>query len=493
MNHRLSPFDALLLGSLILLIVLLAGPVLTIPLHIPINYNEGWNAGFDTRAVFFGRGPLYPGRDSFVFNNYPPLGFFIVGGAGRFLFGDMIVAGRVIALMALLASAALVGICVRNSGASRRSAGAAALLLLLFSATFYRGYVAMDDPQWLAHAMMVGGLAVLLPRQGVDLLRAGRLPWLRIALACVLMVAGGFIKHNLVALPVATTFWLLWLRPRAALIWITCAMGAVALGLVTLQIAFGHAAFVDIFQHRRVFRVHLLTHAISRLAPLLPAGLVLCLALRRRTAGDGAVLVALFAAIALVTGTLQRMGEGVYYNSHFETMIAVCLGVGLVLDAVTRTPLQWRQRQIGPSALFLVAILPILGALPWHLPIAWDTVANRHAREKAWQPMIARLAAAHGLVGCHLLSVCYWAGKPFTVDLFNLTQSALAGGSIDRFQATVARRDFVLFEDDPNSFLHSDAIRKLGYDPVMAGFRRDYVVVATGPDGVTLLAPRGRR
>jgi hypothetical protein len=30
---------------------LLVGLVLTAPLHIPLNYNEAWNAGVDTRAV----------------------------------------------------------------------------------------------------------------------------------------------------------------------------------------------------------------------------------------------------------------------------------------------------------------------------------------------------------------------------------------------------------------------------------------------------------
>lgn len=468
-------FDLLLLCGAILLAVLLLGPVLTIPLRIPINYNEGWNAGFDARAVGLGSGPLYPGPDSFVFDNYPPLGFLIVGTVGRFLFADMIVAGRVIALLSLLASAGLVFVCARAMGAAIRPALAAALLLLLVTATFYRGYVAMDDPQWLAHATMLGGLATLLAAT-----RNAVLPWRRIVLAALLMVAGGFIKHNLVALPVATTLWLLWTRPRPGALFVAASVLAIGLGLALLHWRYGPAAFADIFHHRRIFRVHLLTHAISRLAPLLPAALVFCLTLRRRTEGAYTGLVALFAAIALVTGTLQRMGEGVYYNAHFEAMIAVCLGFGLALQHAGE-----RRR----AALLLFALAPVLGAMPWHLPIAWTTVVDREARQEAWRPVIAALAAAPGSVGCEMSSLCHWAGKPFTVDLFNLTQSVLAGGPLEPFRTAVAQRDFALFQDDPTAFLHSDAVRRLGRDPIMASFTGAYGIVGKGPDGTVLLAP----
>jgi len=470
------------------LVFLLAGPVLTIPLHIPINYNEGWNAGFDTRAVTPGAGPLYPGPDSFVFDNYPPLGFFIVGMAGRML-GDMIEAGRIVALAALLGSAGLVGLCVRLLGGSPRAAVACCLLLLLFACDYYRGYVAMDDPQWLAHCLMLGGLALLL-RGGVARLRAGDVSAWQVVSAASLMVAGGFVKHNLVAMPLSVTLWLFWLDRRAGLVWMIAACATVAAGLGAMDAAFGPVAFDDILHHRRIFRVHLLTHAIGRLAPLLPMAAVVALTLRRRLAGDGAVLATLFCGIALVTGVVQRMGEGVYYNAHFETLIALCLGFGLVLTASSEPPPALRSLRpwhLGPASLCAIAMLPLLGATPWHLPIAWHDIADRRAREAAWQPVIARLAATDGKVGCLMLSLCAWAGKPFTVDLFNLTQSVMAGGPLDDFRAVTASGGWAMFEDDPGSFLHNDAVRKLGRDPVMLGFAGKYSPVLDAPGGAILL------
>ena len=488
MGQRLKSFNRLLLAGLVLLTLLLLGPVLTIPLHVPTNYNEGWNAGFDTRAVLPGAGPLYPGADSFVFNNYPPLGFFIVGAAGRFVFGDMIVAGRFLALAALLATAALTGLCVRQLGGRIRAAAAAALLLLLFVCTFYRGYVAMDDPQWLAHALMLGSLALLL-RGGLDRNRAKGLPIWQIVTASLLMVAGGFVKHNLVALPAAVTLWLAWLDVRAASAWLMAAAVGLGLGLGATDALFGHVAFVDVLQHHRIFRLHLATHAIRGLAPLLPMAAIVAALLRRRSFGDGAVLAALFGSMALIVGIVQRMGEGVNYNAHFETIIALCLGFGLVLTPVCDCVARWRGRPLGPASLCIIAALPVIGAMPWHLPLAWREVAGRAAREASWQPMIARLAASKGPVGCEMQSICYWARKPFSVDVFNLTQNMVSGGPIAPFRTVVARRGFALFAYDPSSAMHRDAVRKLGYDPVVSAFAGIYAPATTGPKGMVLLSP----
>ena len=489
MNKLPTPFDWLLVVASVWLGWLLLGPVLTIPLQIPNNYNEGWNAVWDTRALTAAAGPLYPGPDTFVFDNYPPLGFLVVGAAGRLLFGDMIVAGRVVALLSLLGASALVGLCVRQLGGTVRAGIAAGLLLALFMCDYYRTYVAMDDPQWLAHAAMLGGLALLLRSDAVNRLRSGGVPGWQVASACLLMVAGGFVKHNLVSLPVATTLWLAWMNRRAALVWVLAACAGLALGMVAMDAAFGPAAFTDILHHRRVFRASLVLLSFERLAPMLGLGAIVAVLLRRRVLGDGTVLVALFAGVALVTGMMQRMGEGVYYNAHFETLIALCIGFGLVLTTAFRKPVWLLWRPFAPPELLFVAALPLVGALPWHLPIAWHAIVDRKAEEAAWRPMIDRLAAAKGPIGCHLMSLCYWAGHPSRVDLFNLTQSVLAGGSLAGFQAFVGQRGFALFEDDPASFLHRDAVREVGSDPVMHAFAGLYAPVMAGPDGTVLLAP----
>ena len=490
------PFDIFLLAAACVLGFFLLGPVLIIPLHIPINYNEGWNALFDTRAVVPGAGPLYPPADSFVFNNYPPLGFYLVGALGRFVFGgDMILAGRVQALVSLLGAAVVTGISVRFLGGTARAGIAAALFLLLHMVIYFRTYVAMDDPQWLAQAIMLSGLAVLLRKNGLSRLAEGEVPVAGIAGAALLMVAGGFVKHNLIGLPLAVTLWLAVYNRRAAAVWVLAAGLGLGLGAGVTAMLFGQVAFADILHHRRVFRAHLWAHGFQHIAPMLPMAATAALLLRREwptsspTSRAAIVFLCQFAVIAGVTGILQRLGEGVYYNAQFETLVAICLAFGLALTPVLAAPVMVYGRKAGPVALAMFAALPLIGAWPWHLLPAWDDIADRFAREAAWQPVIAHVAGAPGPAGCIIMSVCWWAGKPSEVDVFNLTQSVLAGGKLDRFQAAVARRHFAIFEDDPASFTHLDAVRKLGHDPIMEAFVGHYRRVATGPDGIALLAP----
>ena len=488
--------DIVLMVGLVLLGFQLLGPVLTIPLHVPLNYNEGWNAIFDTRAVSSGHGPLYPPAGTFVFNNYPPLGFYLVGALGRFVFGDMIVAGRVVALLSLLGSAAMVALCLRYLGAGRRAGLVSAVLLLLFVNSYFKKYVAVDDPQWLAHAFMLGGLTVLLGSGGVRARIGHRPSAARLVVGALLMVSGGFVKHNLVALPISVTLWLLWLDRRAASVWLATALLAMSAGIGAIAVSFGDNAFADILHHQRVFRVGLANHALTGLAPLMPMAIVmvamLWLGWRHSSAEKraGLLLVALFGGIAVPTGIVQRMGEGVYYNAHFETLIAVCLGFGLALSSVCIRPLTWRNRQAGPAALSVFVAMPLICAWPWHLPRAWRDIDSRNVQAAAWQPVIDRIAATEGPVGCLMISLCWWAGKPSEIDMFNLTESIVVGGPVAALRADVLQKRFALLQDFPKSFTHMDAVRQLGYDPVMTLFAKTYAPVAYGPDGAVLLAPK---
>ena len=487
MRRNTDRFDSLLLFGALLIIFYLSGPLLTIPLHIPLSYNEGWNAYFDQRAVDVGAGPLYPAADGLVFNNYPPLSFYLVGALGRYVFGDMIVAGRLVAIVSLLLSSALLGQCVRLLDGSLRGSLVASALLLLFSGTFFHDYVAMDDPQWMAHALMLGGLAVLL--RGYS---TGRYPVARVAAAALLVAAGGFVKHNLVGLPLAVTIWLALMRPRAAAVWLAAAIGWVGMGLSVTAILYGHAAFTDILAHPRVFRITRLNKAVERLIPLLPMMLIAGLVCRRRLDDDPPMrFAALFVAISLVTGIVQRFGEGIYYNAHFETMLALCLMTGLAVSRAFTRELRFRGRVIAPAALVGFAAVPILVMMPWQLQRALTDLGDRAARARSWQPTIARIAASPGIAGCESLSLCFWAGKPFAVDLFNLDQSILTGGSIARFDGLARTHAFTVFEYSGDSFDVTDAVGAPGHDPLLLDLLgHGYASVAAGPDGAVLLAPR---
>ena len=478
----------LLLCGAVLITLLLLEPLLRLPLHVPLNYNEGWNAYFDSRAAGLDAGALYP-SDGLVFNNYPPLSFYLVGALGRYVVGDMIVAGRIVATASLLASAALVGLCVRRLGGTTRASLAASGLLLLFSATFFREYVAMDDPQWLAHALMLGGLAVLLRHQ-----TEGRFPTGRLVAAALLVAAGGFVKHSLVGLPLAATLWLALVRPRAAAMWLAAALGWVAAGLLATALLHGPEAFASVLGHRRVFQAGRLARALGGLAPFLPMLGVAVLAWRRRrrSADPPMLFAALFVAISLATGIVQRLGEGVNFNAHFEALAALCLATGLAVSRAGAAGPATRGRAPGPAALAVLAAIPALALAPWALARSWDQAAGSLARARSWEPMVARIRAAPGLAGCEMPSLCFWAGKPFAVDQFNLKQSVATGQSITHFDTLARTQAFGTFEYGHDAYLRATTPGPHARDPLLVDLlARGYAVVVTGPDGAVLLGPPG--
>ena len=208
-----------MMGALIALLT--AIHLVQIPLRIPLNYNEGWMALLSDRAV--GGGVLYPAPGLFVVDNYPPLSFYVIGAVGRLL-GDNVAAGRCVALAALAAVTCEVLWSARRLDAGKGAAALGALLFALSNLTWFHAYVAMADPQWLGQAVTLAGLPLLL--QAGD----GRLRLGPVIASAVLMTAGGFIKHNLIALPLATALWLAVEDRRAFLAWSATAVVALGAG-----------------------------------------------------------------------------------------------------------------------------------------------------------------------------------------------------------------------------------------------------------------------
>ena len=114
------------------------------------------------------------------------------------LTGDNIVAGRVLSFLATLGVGAMIYACLRGMKTGPQHSLFAALLfvsgLLVFT-----DYVGMDDPQLLAHTVALSGLVLFLARPATFAI---------VTASALLMTAALFIKHNLIALPVAVTIWL---------------------------------------------------------------------------------------------------------------------------------------------------------------------------------------------------------------------------------------------------------------------------------------------
>ncbi|OUJ14537.1 hypothetical protein [Acetobacter sp. DsW_063] len=440
-----SLFVMLLLGVALSIIVMIGGAVLALPTHIPINYNEGWNAYAALRAVGLGGGPLYPAPGGLIFNNYPPLSFLIVGELGRFN-GDMIVAGRIVALVALFISAFLASVISRRCGATPRGALCAALLPLLYVAAFSHDYVAMDDPQWLGIALMLGGVTIFL----------GHARNWRLIAAAALMVTAGLVKHNLIAWPLAITMQLgvdafgsstddgrRSARTRLS-IWLASASAFVLFAVGVCVAAYGPEFLIALLRHPRVVDPSLALRGMRRTSEILTLALVATTLARRATPLRHRTFAVSAAIFAVASALLQRCGEGVALNAWFEALVALSILTGVALSPPA-TPSGDARRERSAVVLLLLAIAPFLIGAPVLLPRGVAAIASVGRSSSEWNTFIAKIHDEPGDVACHMNALCYWAGKSNQIDVFNYAEYVRRGGSDAAFRQLLASGRLAMF------------------------------------------------
>lgn len=452
-------------GGLILLLA--ASRIWLVPADFSNDPNEGWNAFQSLHAIGIG-GSLYPHPGSLTGNNYPPLSFYLIGALSR-LFGDPIVIGRVIAGLAVLAVAAEVRAAVIRLTGDRSAGMLGAFFLLGFATTLFRSYLLLDDPQWLAHAVMTAGFVLLIPRDA----DAEPAPGAVIA-AALLMVAGGLIKHNLLALPLAVTLWLALHHRRACGLWIGAGIAAVAVASLAIFALHGSAAFADLLTPRRQVWSRMAVKSLPTVAAFLP-GLALAARLwTLRRADTRLDLILPAPVIALVLGLYERSGLGVDRNAHFETLIALAIAVGAMLGRDDRVSGRWL------AGIAFVALVPI-GAVA-----SFREVRSRVGNEEDWNAMVAHIRAIPGPVACEEPGLCLAAGKGFEIDFF-LYGEAMAtghGGALLR-QAIAAHRFAAIEREEPSPPSRHEPANPI-WTPIDAAFTPAF----TGDDGRSLLVPR---
>src|SRR5271168_1468851 len=232
-------------------VLLAIGNLLSLGFMFEINYNEGWNVYNADRLI---HGELVYDDNYWRINNYPVGSFLIISGA-NVLIHNLLQSGRLVALVSFVAIGVFAAIAVRRFGGGRTDAVFGASCAMGFCYLMAPAWIMADDPQTLGEAVMLGALVSYVAR------RPGRLSLLRTAF---LVVLGGFIKHNLVAIPIAITFDLAFRVPRRLPFWLVSCAGFVAGFLGLTQIVAG-GDFIDHLMSPRLFgwygaRYHLMKY-----------------------------------------------------------------------------------------------------------------------------------------------------------------------------------------------------------------------------------------
>lgn len=401
---------AAVLLLLLTALALFAWPAYRAPLAVTIDPNEGWNA-FLADAAMGQRMPLYPPATQLVTNNYPPLSFYAVGLFGK-LVGDNVLAGRLLSLGAVLGIALALAWMVLLLGGNRTGAVVGAFWFVGTMSRFFSGYVGMDDPQLLAQAVMALACGVFLCAARN---RNGALG----ILAVLGMVAAGFFKHNIIAMPVAAMLWLAFCDRRQFWKCTGWALAAIAAGFALCRGIYGPSFFFNFFTPRS----YSWSEAVSALADVrfVAVGLLAWAGLGwLGDKGRNAWFCHLLAGLGLLVFFLEKSGSGVDVNAEFDLVIALSIAVGMALSRLAggaRTVavlLLWAGWVVTPKLeIYRLVFDPSFRA----------SVA---ACEKSTAAVIAEARATKGDVLCDPL-VCYRAGKPFIVDEFNAEERIRAG------------------------------------------------------------------
>jgi hypothetical protein len=477
----LSAFAILLLAGAILLVL----PNLTaVPFVFERNYNEGWNV-YNTQRFF--SGAVVYDDNLWRVNNYPPVSFLVVGILDRIV-GDLLLSGRLVALLSFAAVGALAAIATARLGANRTAALFAGACALGFCYLAAPDWVAVDDPQTLAEAIMLAGFVVYL---------AGPAGRARLLATAVLVVLAGFTKHNLVAIPTAITLDLA-IRCRGRLpFWLAaCAgLGVIFWGLTVLGA--GGSFLAHVLQPRAFawgsVELHLLRFLTIFAAPIL---LILWFSARLFTR-DRPVL-AVYGIAALVGGALLSGFEGASYNMLQDAAVFLAIAAGLLVHRLCRSCPAGTGSRALLALVPLVISLPIMARVPHALGEAYHLDRMLEADRDAQQSFLADAAyvsGRHGAAICESLLLCYRAGQPFGLDPFNARQNILAGRLDQRpLIARVAAHEFAVVQlradicDGPAvagcSILHDPPKILRFTDELLYAVDRDYRIDRRSPLGV---------
>lgn len=440
-------------------------PLLTLGRFIPLDTNEGWNAYFGEIAIEGGQ--LYPSAGSMITNNYPPLSFYLVGGVGH-LTGDNIFAGRVIALLSLLFVAWGINSWLRLTGSSRKIGFLGSAVFLAYAVTYGRDYVAMNDPQWLAHAAMMSGL-LLLWRAKDDTRH--------IVAGCVLMMAGGWIKHLLLPLPLAVTAWLLWRSRISFAKWAVCSALVLASAAALVWWLYGGNFFDSLLAPRQYLRAQMIARSMGAVKVLGPMLFLWVVAVARDRLDERVGFVSLYLVIAGIVGIGASGGAGVDVNAFFDVMIAASLASALGVESLGRRTgsvqidsLRWHPAQAAAALLLAVCLAGYAASLgPDQIEQIRDVKANEQA---ALEDIHLISARGQGKAACQLPSLCYWAKARFTVDFFYLGQKLKKGVIPAGACATVfGGKEIPLLELDPNVNFRKNLLPEYCTETILANYR----------------------
>jgi hypothetical protein len=301
-----------------------------------IDYNEGWNV-FQTLKILKGE-PLYGSLSGFplVLVNYPPLSFFIIGGLSFFT-GSILLTGRIVAYISLLALSYLIFKIIENLTSQKTAALLGALLWLAIIGRMAGNYVGMHDPQLLANTFSLGAFYFYFKWEDT-------LTFQKVCVLAFFCSLAMFVKHLSITVPIALGITLLFNNRKS--FWIFTLSGIMISSLMFLGswLYAGRDLFFNFLDLSRALSNRKLLEEIISLFRTHFLGVVFLPFLVLLIIGHKKWFpIAMYFVLSFILGFYVTRGVGVDRNAWFDFFIASAIVFGL-FAAGTR-----RQRQRNTS------------------------------------------------------------------------------------------------------------------------------------------------
>jgi hypothetical protein len=440
-------FTGLTYFVLICVILLPIENLLSLYFTFELNYNEGWNVYNAGRLI---RSELIYDDNYWRVNNYP-IGSFLIIIAANTLCHNLLLSGRLVALVSFAAIAVFAAMAVRSFGGGRTDAVFGAGCTAGFCYLMAPAWIIADDPQTLGEAVMLSALVsyIARPPERLNLLRTA-----------FLVVLGGFVKHNLVAIPIAITLDLAFRSPRRLPLWLVSCTGFAAGFLGLTQVVAG-GDFIGHLMSPRLFgwygaRYHLMKYLRLFKFPLTTVALSASLVL----AADRMILAA-WGMISIVSAAILSGFEGTSYNMFQDAAVFLGIAAGIMLSEFRKLEIRSRLAKVVLTALPFVVAQPILARAPDAAVQVYHGRALLDADRKRQETFLADakyVADRKGPAICESLLLCNVAGQPFILDPFNSRQYILSGRLDQReLIRRIAAREFAVIQlhadicDDPTT------------------------------------------
>jgi len=406
---------------LVYAITLAAGNLLSIGFSFEINYNEGWNVYNAQRLIDH---EIIYDDNYWRVNNYPIFSFLVVTGV-NFVVHDLLLSGRIIALLSFFAVGVLAAAAIRRFGGDRVDAVFGGGCALGFCYLVAPAWVAVDDPQTLGESIMLGALVSYI---------SGPPHWLSLLRTALLVTLAGFVKHNLIAIPLAITFDIAIRSPRWLPFWFGCC-ASLAVSCLGLTHLVAGGTFIDHLLSPRLFTWHGARYHLMKYLRLgeFPLAVVLLFA-RAIFSGDRRILAA-YGIISIFAATIFSGFEGTSYNMFQDAAVFLAVAAGVMLHELRNRMVSgvFAHERVSKVALALAPLLlaePILARSPQafaQIHHAGGLLESDRQAERFFLAEAEFISDRHGPAMCESLLLCYRAGQPFTLDPFNSRQFILAG------------------------------------------------------------------